>query len=298
MGKFLAVFLFVFQFGFSQLNDFTLSLTVTHETCQGNGAIDFSVQNTTPGAVITYSVYLASNLTTPIGVTQSTSLAGLNAGTYVVIATQNLNGDSNTAQQQAVINNNLNPVTFTISEQNVKCGNDGVLTATITSGNPVSFELLTGPVTAPPQVSNVFSGLPIGNYAIRVFDTCGNAVVNSFALTQSYTPVLLYSEIISNLTCNNVTLGVEGNFSNSGLAFPLSFEIIVYPPNSAPAIVYAQTISSVVVLPIEQVIPRFDGDYYYDIKVVDRCGIETRKNHILINKDLKLTFDTFSGCNA
>lgn len=298
MKKFLAVFLLVFQLGFSQLSDFTLSLTVTHETCQGNGSISFMSQNTTSGAIITYSVYLASNLTTPVGVTQSNSLSGLSAGSYVVIATQNLNGDSNTAQQQTVINNNINPITFTISEQNVKCENDGVLIATVTSGNPVSFELLTGPVTAPPQASNVFSGLPVGNYAIRVFDTCGNGVVNSFALTQRYTPVLLYSEIESNLTCNDVTIGVEGNFSNSELAFPLSLEITVYPPNSAPSIIFSQTITSPFPLAIEQIIPRFDGDYYYDIKVVDRCGIEIRKNHILINKDLKLTFDTFSGCVA
>lgn len=298
MRKFVVLFLFFFQFGFSQLSNFTLSLTVTHETCQGNGVLIFAVQNTTPGATITYSVYLASDLINPIGVTQSNSLAGLSAGNYVVIATQDLNGDSNTAQQQATINNNLNPLTFTISEQNVKCGNDGVLTATVTSGIPVSYEILSGPVIMPPQVSNVFSGLPIGNYAIRVFDSCGNGVVNSFALTQFYTPVVLYSEVESNLTCSTVTLGVEGNFSNSNLAFPLQLEITVYPPNNGTPLVYNQTISSPSPLAIGQVIPRFDGDYYYDIKVVDRCGIETRKNQILINKDLKLNFDTFSGCTA
>lgn len=298
MKKFLVLFLFVFQFGFSQLSNFTLSVSVTHETCQGNGMLNFAVQNATPGAVITYSVYLASNLTTPVGVTLSNSLSGLIAASYVVVATQNLNGDSNTAQQQAVINSAINPVTFSISEQSVKCGNDGVLTATVTSGNPISYELLSGPVTVPPQASNVFTGLPVGNYSMRVLDNCGNGVVNSFALSQNYTPVLLYSEIESNLTCNTVTIGIQGNFSNSNLAFPLSFEIIVYPPSNAAQLVFSQNITSPVPFAINQIIPRFEGDYQYDIRVIDACGIETRKNQILINKDLKLTFDTFSGCVA
>lgn len=298
MRKFVVFFLLICQFGFSQLSDFTLSVVVSHETCQGNGVLNFSVQNTSPGATITYSVYLASNLINPISVTQSNSLAGLNAGNYVVIATQYLNGDSNSTQQQATINNNLNPLTFIITEQNAKCGNDGVLTATVTSGIPVSYEIISGPVIFSPQTSNVFSGLPVGNYAIRVFDNCGNGVVNSFALTQQYTPVLLYSEIDSNLTCNTVTIGVEGNFSNSNLAFPLQLEIIVYPPNNGTPIIYSQTIATPFPFAVEQVIQRFDGDYYYDIRVVDRCGIETRKNQNLLNKDLKLNFDIFSGCVA
>lgn len=41
----------------AQLPDFSLSVSKTNETCESNGTLTFTVQNTTAGSVITYSVF-------------------------------------------------------------------------------------------------------------------------------------------------------------------------------------------------------------------------------------------------
>ncbi len=87
----LAFLFFLFsQFSFSQLSNFTLNVTSTPETCLGNGALNFSVTNTVTGSNIDYSIYLLPNVTTPIATITASSLTGLNAGNYRVVATQSL----------------------------------------------------------------------------------------------------------------------------------------------------------------------------------------------------------------
>ncbi|MBC5835933.1 gliding motility-associated C-terminal domain-containing protein [Flavobacterium sp. F372] len=294
---YLTLLLGFFQFGFSQLSNFNLQITATDEFCSGNGTLNFSVSNTTAGATIVYTVFLLPNTTTPIATTTNSSLTGLSAGNYQVIANQSLGANTNSQQQNATISNDIENLTFTISHQKVKCGNDGVLTANVITGNAVSYELLTGPVTMPAQVSNVFSNLPVGNYSIRVFDICGNAVVNSFTLIQNYTPLSIFSLIENELTCSTVKLKANTNYSNGNIAYPLNVEFKVYPPNSAPPLIYTQTLTSFSNQGIEQITPRFDGNYFYDVKIIDACGNATVSNNNLINNNFSFVVFTLNGCS-
>ena len=75
----------------AQLADFSLSVVKTDETCESNGTLTFSVQNTTPQSIITYSIYLLPNTINPVIVTTQNNYTGLNSGNYLIIATQNLN---------------------------------------------------------------------------------------------------------------------------------------------------------------------------------------------------------------
>lgn len=286
-----------FQFGYSQLSNFSLQVTATNETCSGNGILSFSVSNTTVGASIVYNIFLLPNTTTPIGITSNATLTGLSAGNYQVVASQTLGAETNSQQQNISILNQIQNLSFTISHQKVKCGNDGILTANVTAGNPVSYELLTGPVTMPAQSSNVFSGLPVGNYSIRVFDTCGNAVVNSFTLIQNYTPLLIYTANESDITCNTVKLNAITNYNNGNIAYPLTIEFKVYPPNNAPPLIYSQTLTSYSNQGISQVIPRFDGGHSYDVKIVDACGNTTTMNNNFIFINFSFAVFTLQGCN-
>lgn len=297
MKKFLLVFLLgFFHLSFSQLSNFNLQVTATNETCSGNGTLSFLVTNTTAGASVVYSVFLLPNTTTPIAITSNSSLTGLVAGNYQVVASQTLGPNTSTQEQNITLFDQIENLAFTISDQKVKCGNDGILTAVITTGNAVSYELLSGPVTAPAQVSNTFSGLPIGNYSIRVFDTCGNAVVNSFTLTQGYTaPIVLFSEG-TDVTCNTINLEVLGNFSNPNIAYPLTVQIVVHPPNNATSIVYNQILNFYPTQGIQQVIPRYDGGFNYDVKVTDNCGNSSEINTIYINKNFSYSVFVLQGC--
>ncbi|NHM00744.1 gliding motility-associated C-terminal domain-containing protein [Flavobacterium difficile] len=298
MKKFYFVLLLGFiQFGYSQLSNFSLQVTATNETCSGNGTLSFTVSNTTVGASIVYNVFLLPNTTTPIGITSNATLTGLNAGNYLVTASQTLGSETNSQQQNISILNQIQNLSFEIAHQKVKCGNDGVLIANVTTGNPVSYELLTGPVTMPAQSSNVFSGLPAGNYSIRVFDTCGNAVVNSFTLIQSYTPLLIYSANETDLTCNTVKLNAITNYSNGNIAYPLNIEFKVYPPNNAPPLFFSQTLTSYSNQGISQVIPRFDGNHSYDVKIVDACGNTTTLNDNFIFINFSFAVITLQGCS-
>ena len=87
---FLFYLLFVSQICNAQLSSFTLNLSKVDESCTSNGVLNFNVSGTSSGAIITYTVYKLPNVTTPITTTNNNTLTNITAGTYRVIATQNL----------------------------------------------------------------------------------------------------------------------------------------------------------------------------------------------------------------
>ncbi len=103
---FFIIFLFT-QLSYSQLSAFTFNVTPTNETCLGNGALAFSVSGTVPGSTMDYSVYLLPNTTTPLVVVTTPTLTGLNAGNYLVVATQSLGANSAQKQQNVTIVNQI-----------------------------------------------------------------------------------------------------------------------------------------------------------------------------------------------
>lgn len=286
--------LFFVQFSFGQLSSFTLNVVPTHETCTGNGALNFNVSGTVSGSTMDFAVYLLPNLTTPLTTVTATSLTGLNSGNYRVVATQSLGGSSASKQQDVTINNAILPLSYTLSGIKVKCGNDGLIQVNVSAGSPVSYQILSGPVTTSQQSSNVFNGLPTGVYQIRVFDSCGEAVVQTYTLLQESVslivdPVVIQTTILP--TCNTILVtNFFGVLSGSIIAYPLTFNYVVYPPSGSP-ISYSQTINSGSIASLE--IPFFnDQSYYYNLQVIDACGNVYNRNNNIINRKFDFTVNT------
>ncbi len=297
-----AVLLFFGPSAFAQLSAFALTVTATNESCTANGALNFTVSNTTAGATIIYRIYQLPNTTTPIATTGANTFTGLTAGNYRVIATQSLGNQSNQQQQDKVILNVIVPFSYTLAGQKVVCGNDGKITVNTFSGTAVSYEIFSGPVTRPLQASNVFDLLPTGTYGIRVFNNCGNGLVQNYTLTAANTSISLQGYDFSPVTCTTVksfsNLGTIGN-ADSQIAYPLSVQITVYPP-SGPAQQFTQnnvTGPNPNQVTIEQDIPLYYNQaYQYSLKVTDRCGHVYNSGNldILIKLDLELRSNVVS----
>ena len=281
------LFLFFSQLTFAQLSNFTLSVTPTPETCLGNGSLSFTVANTASGSNIGYAIYLLPNLTTPIATVTTSTLTGLNSGNYRVIATQSVGANSGSQQQDVTILNQVQTLVYNITSTKVRCGNDGVINVNVSSGNAVSYQILSGPVVTNLQSSNVFLNLPIGVYQIRVFDTCGEAIVQTYTLQQ----------VSISLVIDGVTIGLAplpscdtievsnfiGVLTGYQIAFPLTFEYTLFPPGGGASIVLTQTLNSGT--SITQTIPFYHNQpYFYNLKATDACGNVYNNNNNIINK--------------
>lgn len=257
---------------FAQLDSFSLQVDVTPQTCYGNGMLSFTVTDTTPGANIDYTIYLLPDTVNPVATITTNTLTGLVAGDYLIVATQSLGGSTGTQQTQVTIDNLIVPLTY-VANSLIVCPNDGVITVNVTSGNAVSFEIISGPTTFPPQSSNVFENLTAGTYQIRVYNDCGEAVVQSHTIL--YTPL---SELTlggatadtSIVSCASDTTTTNVQLLPAPLSYPMQVQYIVYPPDgSVPVIVNGVANSA----SFGHQIPFYiDQQYFYDLQVTDYCG--------------------------
>jgi gliding motility-associated-like protein len=295
-------FLLVCSGVFAQLTDFTLNVTAVNESCTANGVLNFTASNTTAGATILYRIYHLPDMATPIVVTSLNTFTGLTAGTYRVVATQSLGSQSNTQQQDATITNVISALTYTLTGQKVVCGNDGKITVNVTQGNVVSYEIFVGPVIRPLQASNVFDLLPTGIYQIRVFDNCGEGVVQNYTVTANNTAFVLQNHNYGIVDCNTIkTYNVLGTptTANSEIAYPLTLQFTVIPP-SGPVIQFTQTNvmgSSPNLITVEQDIPLYyNQNYSYSIIITDRCGhvLNTGPLSVFVKLELEAALDSIS----
>ena len=275
---------------FAQLPPFTFTVTSTNETCLNNGSLTFSVSGTTPGATMSYAVYLLPNTTTPVTNTTSTTVSGLGSGSYTITATQTLNGQVSASTQQAQINNAIESLSFTLERKDERCGNDGKITVNVTSGTAVTYEIIAGPVLKPAQASNIFTGLPAGLYSVRATDACGEAQVISITVFLATTGITIAApQYFGALTsCDEVTIKQPISVPQGSIIFgPITIEFTVFPPGGGAPIIITQ------VLDIEgtgteiiEDLPYYDGEEYsYNIKVTDACGnVFTRNNNQLYRK--------------
>ncbi|RYJ45473.1 gliding motility-associated C-terminal domain-containing protein [Flavobacterium beibuense] len=292
---------------FAQLPSFTVTATPTAQTCLGNGSLAFSVSGTDPAANIDYTVYLLPDTTTPVGVTTTATLNSLVAGNYLVVATQSLGGESNTASVNVTIADNTVPIGYTIQGTNVHCGNDGVIEVNVTSGAPpLTYEIMSGPVTFPIQSSNVFSNLPAGSYQVRVHDGCGDANVVTYQLIAVPADIVIDDPIVESAmlpscTTVNVTHYYTPGGGNSEIFFPLQFQFTVYPPGGGMPIIVTQNISTGSPTNINNTtstIPYYNGQAYsYDLQITDACGNIFTLDDVEIDEeiDIELNFMN-SGC--
>ena len=287
--------LLISQFAYSQLSNFTFSVSSTNETCLGNGSLTFAVSNVVVGASIDYSIYVLPNTTTPIAVITSSTYTGLNAGNYLVVATQSFNGNSSVKQQNITILNAISTITFSLSSTKVKCINDGTISVNVLTGNPVTYQLTTlADVVIISQPNPVFTGLSAGTYKVKVIDSCNEIVVQTFTLLQQ--PIFLNIDLVTfpNTilpTCNTIVvsnyMGVTSGFE---VAYPLSIQYTIYPPTGAPITQNATLSSGNLAL---QTIPFYNNQsYYYNLKVTDACGTIYTKNNNVVNKKLEVTVET------
>lgn len=275
------VLLLMSSFGYSQLADFNLDVVATDEVCAGNGSLQMSVSNTTNGAQIFYSLYLAPDFNNPIAETTSNSFSSLQSGNYRVIATQSINGLTNSQQKDIVIQRLIVDLDFTISYTTVTaCDVTGTISVNVLSGNPVSYEIISGPVIVSQQSSNEFTGLPSGTYIIRVFDGCNDALSKTFTMflqTNNLTisPVKLpeiYDSCTSGLLKNEITPAM-----GTQILYPLVVTYTIHPPDGSPDQVIIQNITtgSPESLELANILPMYgDQAYDYDLLITDNCGNE------------------------
>jgi gliding motility-associated-like protein len=295
------LFFFFSNLAYCQLASFTLNVTKTNETCTANGTLNFTVANTTAGATMVYTIYQLPNLTTPISVQNTTSFSGLVAGTYRVVATQSLGSLTNSQQQDITIVNQIVLLTYSLSGNNEICGADGSITVNTLTGTAVSYEIFAGPIVRPLQPSNVFTGLIAGQYSVRVFDACGEGVVQTFTVLNTPADLgIAVSNTIDIISCTltKITISIQ-NIPNSVIVYPLQITISVNPPSGGAPIVYNQTITSSNNLQVMQDIILYPNQYYtYNISVLDGCGNTYIRNGVEVNSSTVplLTFENLL-CN-
>ncbi|RKS01733.1 gliding motility-associated C-terminal domain-containing protein [Flavobacterium sp. 102] len=294
--KFSFVFLLITQLSFSQLSNFTLTVAGTNETCTANGKLTFNVSNTTVGSTILYTIYRLPDISTPISVQSTNTLTGLIAGSYRVIATQSLAGNSGMQQQDVDIEDLVVPLTYQVSSINETCGNDGRITVNVLSGtvatNGLIYELFSGPMIRPLQTSNVFNGLTAGEYLIRVFDNCGEGVVQTYNLQSSDTEIAFELFQPNLATCTTVEIGAAFQsvipYPQGIVKFPLQIVTTLFPP-SGPSITYTQNIANGI--EFSQIVPLFaNQNYSYTFTITDGCGTVYTLNGQIDNLSVEASY--------
>jgi gliding motility-associated-like protein len=288
------ILLFFSHAVFAQLADFTLTVNATAATCVGNGVLNFSTSGTNPEGTVNFSIYLLPNTTTPIVVTPQTSLTGLNPGTYKVIATQNFGTLNNSQQQEINIANQIVNLNYNLTGTMGNCLVGGTITASVTAGNPVSYQIINGPSTTPLQTTPTFTNLAVGTYDVRIIDACGQGVVKSYTITSIETNpnAIVVSEVefysdwakVQLPACDLIRVGHRLTIlPESNVPSPLTFTFTTFPPDGSTPIITTHSVvlpqnidmpihPSLNYPPLEFIIPYFDEDYEYDLTVTDACG--------------------------
>ncbi|MCF6133114.1 gliding motility-associated C-terminal domain-containing protein [Flavobacterium wongokense] len=302
---YLVIFLFlcVGQATYGQLSNFVLTLTKTDESCTGNASLTFNVTNTTPGSTFIYRIYRLPDVVNSIAVTSANTFGGLTSGTYRVVATQTLGAASGTQQQDITILDTRVYITYSLSHTAINC-DTGTINVNVLTGNPVSYEIISGPITVPPQASNSFPNLPAGTYNVRVNDNCGEGVVQTYTVT-FYNPLNLNigppSTPCELESCN--TIEVSHNIASdptTTIRYPLTIQITVFPPSGGTPIILTQTLTSgnPTLQGISNIIPFYHAQgYSYNIRVTDACGNVYVRNNNQINLQLQAVVQpTYINC--
>lgn len=264
---------------YAQLANFQLNVVATDETCIGNGTMTFTVDNPTPGATILYSVYLLPNTTNSIYTSTEPFVGSLNAGTYQVVAIQTLGTESSSVTQEVIIQNQIVPLTYTISSMAHNCDVGGEIVITTTSGTAVGYEIISGPQIMPLQQDSIFYNMQQGTYNIRVFDECGQGVVTTYTLDLTPAPPVVSPPLFNSLQngdCNNVTISNTISYPDgTAITYPLTIVYTVYPPGGGAPEVFTEVFESGMpgFIEFSHTFPVVPGDgYTYDLQVTNGCG--------------------------
>jgi gliding motility-associated-like protein len=273
---------------------FSLAVSHTNETCQGNGSLSFTVSNTDPNGTIVYVVYKLPDVTTPYASGTASVLNGLVAGDYRIIARETVGSTTTTQQQDVTITSSFVPLTYTVEAVNQACSNQSTILITVDTGTAATYAIISGPATFPPQASNTFTNLAAGLYRIRVTDSCGNSVVQAFTVTVNPTLLTTINPNFTNvqppscnaLVANNMIVPAPGTV----IAYPLQVHYILHLPTGDSHIQVVLNSGHPTEQPISQTIPYFAAqNYIYDVILTDACGITYPLNNFIVNNDIMLS---------
>lgn len=274
---------------------FNFTATPTPETCAGNGAISFSSSNNDPNGVMLYIIYKLPDTTTPYATVTGNQLTGLSNGTYRVIAKETVGSVSTQQQLDVIINKNVVPLVYAVQSLNQACSNTSDISVTTVTGTAATYEIFSGPMHFPSQTSNTFSGLPVGIYKIRVFDTCGVGVVQTFTVNQNLAGITMAPPVFSNITppsCNftqvtNTITPAAGTI----LGYPLAITYTIHPPGGGAPIVITTTLATgnPTSQDLTAVIPDYvNQNFDYDLTILDACT-STYTQNFLVNKNISIS---------
>ena len=282
---------------YSQLADFNFNAVAIDETCSGNGSLEMTVSNTTPGAEIIYNLFLAPDFINAIAETTLGSFGSLQAGEYRIVATQSFAGLTNSKQLDLEIQNLVLSLDYDLSFTTVTdCEITGTIIVNILTGNPSSYEIISGPHIRPQQPTNEFSGLPTGTYVIRVFDDCNNALSKTFtmflqgnSLDIGVAAIPIIYDSCSSVEVVNLITPATG----TDIKYPLTITYTIYPPDGSPNQVVTQNLLNGPTDSIDLIntLPLYGNEIYTaDLTIVDSCGKEyTLVNTIDPNPIVELT---------
>ncbi|MCF6129560.1 T9SS type B sorting domain-containing protein [Flavobacterium sp. AS60] len=273
---------------------FNLTVTPTHETCQGNASLSFVVTNTIPGSSIVFVVYKLPDITTPFASGTETVVNGLTAGNYRVIARETVGSNTTTQQQDVTITSSFIALNYTVESLNQACSNTSSISVIVNSGTAVSYAIISGPMTFPTQAGNTFSGLTNGIYRIKVTDSCGNSMVQAFTVTLNPTLLTVNNPSFTDTvppSCNEV---VANNTitpaAGTVIGYPLNIDYVLHLPTGITHILVVLNSGNPTSQDISQIVPYPNSvDYLYDVIITDACGTTYPGNSFYVNKPISLS---------
>ncbi|MCW4468332.1 T9SS type B sorting domain-containing protein [Flavobacterium sp. MFBS3-15] len=273
----------------AQLPDFGFAVDVENETCPGNGTLTFSISDAVPGAIFLFTVYNNSAPTVPVSSSPGLFVDGLSAGTYKIIALQTLGPETNIQQAEVIIEEQIEPLTYSITSSTHNCSEGGQIEITTLTGIASEYEIISGPVTRPLQATNVFYDLPPGQYNIRVFNNCGQGVVTTYtvstAVGQPTVSPPIFDDVLSG-DCTTVNITNTISYPpGTVISYPIDIVYTINIPGGDPQIVSLHfDTGAPSLLEFSNVFPVIPGQpYTYDIQVTNSCGIQYGNTGMEVN---------------
>lgn len=271
---------------------FTLNVSHTNETCPGNGSLTFSVGNPAPGGSIVYVVYKLPDITTPYASGTDTTVNGLTAGNYRIVARETVGSTTTTQQQDVTITSSFAPLVYTVETLNQACSNSSTISVLVSAGTAATYEIISGPATFPPQSSNIFPNMAVGVYRIRVTDSCGNSVVQAFTVTLNPTLLTVNNPSFTDTAPPSCTQVVANNTitpaSGTVIGYPLQIRYVLHLPSGDVVINTTLNSGDPTSQDISLVVP-YPQDYLYDVIITDGCGTTYPGSSFIVNKDISLS---------
>ena len=270
---------------------FSLSVSATNESCPGNGSLAFTITNADPAGSIVFIIYKLPNTSTVYASGTNTFVNGLSAGDYRVIARETVGSTATTQQQDVTISSSFSPLNYTVQALNQACSSTSSISVLVSSGTAVSYAIISGPMQFPPQPSNTFSGLTVGVYKVKVTDSCGNSVVQTFTVTLNPAGLTIAPPVFSDTSPPSCTMVVAANTiaaaSGTVIGYPLHLHYILHLPAGDNTIDTDLISGGQTAQLISQTIPyEVNQQYNYDLIITDACGTTYPASTFVVNNDI------------